>query len=455
MNLMQLVLKQMRQRALGTWLTLLSVVLGVGLGVSILILRREARQLFGQSEYGYDVLVGNKRSPLQLVLNTVYQIDRSPGNIPYSLYDTMMQNPQYRRMIKIAVPFAVGDSYQNHRIVATLPKMFGIDEKGDPLPAEKCMEYRPARRYELSEGRVFHPEKFEALIGADIQRLTGLKPGDKFQATHGLPEPNQTPDIHEQQWTVVGVLKPTQTASDRVLFIPLTSFYTIAEHDVGLIAQEQIRKPAPDSSSEKKDDSEAAHYAMRPGGTIDLKLPREVWGLSGIMVKSRSGPMAMSLLYQVNNGNEASAVNPATTMREFFDLFLKGPTLLLLAIALLVTVVAAVGILVSIYNSVSARNREIAILRALGATRRRVLLLICTEAGLIGLLGGLGGMLAGHLLAAAGSEYFNAFIGERINWVATDRYEWYYLCGVVLIALLAGLVPALKAYRTPVAANLV
>ena len=58
MNLFQLISKQMRQRSLSTWLTLLSVLLGVGLATSILMLRREGRSLFGQSDYGADVVVG-------------------------------------------------------------------------------------------------------------------------------------------------------------------------------------------------------------------------------------------------------------------------------------------------------------------------------------------------------------------------------------------------------------
>lgn len=452
MNLMQLVLKQMRQRALGTWLTLLSVVLGVSLGISILILRRESGSLFGQTDYGYDVLIGNKRSPLQLVLNTVYHIDRSPGNIPYSLYENMMRNPAYRPAVKIAVPFAVGDSYKNHRIVATLPKLFGVDEKGQPLPAEKILNYRPGRNYELAAGNVFNPEKFEAVLGAEVPQRTGLKLGDMFQATHGLPEPGAIPDIHEQKWTVVGILKPTQTASDRALFISLTSFYTIAEHDAGMIAQAALRKSQ--GAEEKPDENIAANtkpFELRADGSIDLKLPREVWSLSGIMVKSRSAPMAMSLLYTINNGNEAAAVNPATVMREFCEQFLKGPTLVLLVISMLVTGVAAIGILVGIYNSVTARMREIAIFRALGATRRTVFCLICMESGMIGLAGGVLGLVAGHFLAAVGSVYFNAFIGESIDWSGSDRYEWYYVLGVVAIALIAGILPAVKAYQSPVA----
>src|SRR5678815_168600 len=111
MNVFQLVLKQMRQRSLSTWLTLTSVTLGVALAVAIMILRREAQSVFGQTDYGYDVLVGPKASPLQLVLNTAYHIDKSPGVVPYSMYETI-RGEEYRRMVRLAVPFAVGDSYK-------------------------------------------------------------------------------------------------------------------------------------------------------------------------------------------------------------------------------------------------------------------------------------------------------------------------------------------------------
>src|SRR3954470_21640721 len=137
MNLFQLVLKQMRQRALSSWLTMLSVLLGVALAIAIVILRRESAGLFGQKDFGYDVIVGAKGSPLQLTLNTVYQIDRSPGNIPYSLYEQMLRNPLYRADVRIAVPTAVGDSNKGRRIVGTLPKAFGFDDDGKPLPEDR------------------------------------------------------------------------------------------------------------------------------------------------------------------------------------------------------------------------------------------------------------------------------------------------------------------------------
>src|SRR2546430_747559 len=134
MNLLQLVFKQMRQRALSTWLTMLAVLLGVALAVAIMITMRGSEAIFGQNDFGYDVIV------------------------------------------------------------------------------------------------------------SEIPRLTGLKMGEEFQATHGLPQPGEQPDIHKPQWKVVGILRPTHTASDGIVYIPLTSFYCIAEHDVGLVAQEAIRE---------------------------------------------------------------------------------------------------------------------------------------------------------------------------------------------------------------------
>lgn len=600
MNLFQLVFKQMRQRSLGTWLTTLSVLLGVALAVSIFLMRQAGAALFGQTEYGYDVLVGVGRgSPLQLTLNTVYHIDKSPGNVPYWVYETLnTQNRpprgskefNFNSHVKTAVPIAVGDTYKGRPIIGAPPKMFvslrdlhesiddtrgkvsvllgdvqngaGADavagfasrateiqgsvdsirkalkktaqettpliEQVDPLAPpnpddarwrygrpitfraddavnesaalvaalsakdaglaakhDKALlddldaiyksvgaengplEYIPDRSYELADGRLFHAWKFEAVIGSEVAQNAGLKIGSSFQATHGNPLPSEIPDIHKEVWTVVGVLKPTHTSADRGVYIPLVTFYTIAEHEVGEGAHSDVRSGLTPKAA-APDDDDVPKYKKVFGDELDPDLPHvqeyvnvdaptRNWEVSAILVKSRGGVAGDNLMYFIQNGGlkeDVQAVNPARVMREFFDTFFAGSTTILLVIAALVSVVAAIGILVSIYNSVSARNREIAILRALGATRQRVLTLICVEAVFIGLIGGLLGLVVGHLLGGVGSTIMSRRLGQGFDWVASDAWEWIYLAGVVLIALAAGLVPATKAYRTPVATNL-
>ena len=589
MGTIRLVLKQMRQRALGTWLTLLSVLLGVALAIAILLLRDAGQALFGQTEYGYDVIVGiGKGSPLQLVINTVYHIDKSPGNVPYWVYEQLNTQTReargskqfdFHRHVKLAVPIAVGDTYAGRPIVGTPPKMFisldplrkqlsdiletqnqllaatrdskqelpiapqgvliaqvesakqqviqtgrevvplldvrmpeGAQPKwkyGDPV-SPKCdaaaaemrsaiesmragnrteaaahqdtaykliddvlasvnanagpLEYRPDKTYQLAEGRFFHAWKFEAVIGSEVAQKTDLRLGSQFHATHGSPQQGVTPDVHPELWKVVGVLKPTHTSADRCVFIPLLSFYSIAEHGRGLEAHEKTRQGQAASGSE----DETPKYELAYGDQLlpdlphtkdflSLYEPSSKWEVSAILVESRGGVTGQNLIYFIANGGipDVQAVNPAQVMQEFFQIFLAPSAQLLLLISLLVSIVAGVGILVSIYNSVAARTREIAILRALGATRGRILTLICTEAVLIGLVGSLLGIVVGHAIGGVASRVMEQRMGQGFNWYTPRPDEWVYCAIVVGIALLAGLVPAMKAYRTPVATNLV
>ena len=463
MSFFQLVIKQMRQRALSTWLTLLSVMLGVGLAVSIMIFRREGQQLFGQSDYGYDLIIGAKGSKLQLVLNTVYHLDVSPGNMPYGMYQEVLG--QRDALVVNALPMAVGDEYNGYRVVATLPQVFPTDDQGKAIEASQVFQYRLGRQFEMGAGRAFHPLKFEAVVGSEVARNAGLGIGSVFKAQHGAADARRQGDIHDEKWTVTGILKPTQTAQDRVIFISLVSYYAIGEHEKALVEMSQLERGRPlgqtqpstrPATGEAHEGEEHEHhaYSLNPDGTIRLNLPQSQWKIAAILVRTAGGHDNAVLAWQINNRPEAMAASPAVVMREFYDTFLRASTLLLLVVSLLVTVVAAVSILVSIYNAVSARLRENAILRALGATRRMVLQLICIEAGLVGLAGGLAGLVLGHLLGAAGSLLIARLINQSIDWLATDPTEWLYLMVVVILAAAAGLVPAMKAYRTPVATYL-
>jgi putative ABC transport system permease protein len=223
--------------------------------------------------------------------------------------------------------------------------------------------------------------------------------------------------------------------------------------DVDELMKSAAMQPAPEKADEGEDPDA---YHLNEHGDIVPDLPPEEWEISAVLVQSRGGFQAQQLMYNFKViDDRATAVNPASTMREFFRTFLSGSTEILLLIAAFVSVVAAASIMTTIYNSVSARLREIAILRALGATRTKILTLICTEAVVVGLVGGLIGFVVGHLLSAAGSVYLEATMGETINWLSVGAEEWGYLALVVVMAFLAGLVPAMKAYRTPVATNLV
>ena len=73
------------------------------------------------------------------------------------------------------------------------------------------------------------------------------------------------------------------------------------------------------------------------------------------------------------------AAFPAAEIRKLFDI-VGNIDRLLLAQAILILIVAGVAIAVSIYNSMSERRREIAILRALGARRATIFSIVLLEA---------------------------------------------------------------------------
>ena len=74
MNLWVIAIKSVRQRALASVLTSLSVALGVMLMVVVLVANGMVERMFVQTATGYDLIVGPKGSQLELVLTSIYRI---------------------------------------------------------------------------------------------------------------------------------------------------------------------------------------------------------------------------------------------------------------------------------------------------------------------------------------------------------------------------------------------
>ena len=91
--------------------------------------------------------------------------------------------------------------------------------------------------------------------------------------------------------------------------------------------------------------------------------------------------------------------------------------LLLLALTGLICLVSGVSILVSIYNSMSDRRHEIAVMRRLGANRATVMTIILLESILLSLGGCVLGWLAGYALNWLAAPRIEAQTGVLFGWV--------------------------------------
>lgn len=113
-----------------------------------------------------------------------------------------------------------------------------------------------------------------------------------------------------------------------------------------------------------------------------------------------------------------------------------------------VVLVGILGMLVSIYTSLDARRREMAILRALGAGPRRIVSLLVLEAGLLATFGALLGVAFVYGGLAGLQPWLEGRFGLQIPIRVLDQVQMMYVGAVVVLGFVAGLVPAFKAYRT-------
>src|SRR5258708_2609865 len=159
MTLLTIAAKSIRQRWLASSLTALSIALGVALMVAVLVINGVVTRMFNQNATGFDMILGAKGSPMQLVLNTIYFLDRPIENLPYKYYLEIKK----KGWVAHAIPFALGDTTEDgrFRIVGTIPEYFDI-------------EYVPGKKFELQDGK-FLSGTFDAVVGARVARAYGWK----------------------------------------------------------------------------------------------------------------------------------------------------------------------------------------------------------------------------------------------------------------------------------------
>ena len=158
-----------------------------------------------------------------------------------------------------------------------------------------------------------------------------------------------------------------------------------------------------------KDDDHDEDHEHEHHGPIPDKLKRVTAVL--VCVDQTRPLLAMRVARQINNSAEAQAALPGRVIEDLFQGLVGNIQLVLLLFAIMIVIVAGIGIMVSIYNSMSDRRHEIAIMRALGASRVTVMLVILVESIMLSLGGGFLGLALGHGVI----ELFSPIIAEQIG----------------------------------------
>lgn len=388
----------LRARLLITILIVVSIALGVGLATLVLTLARRTTETLSSETARWDIIVGAKGSPLQLVLNGLYYLDAPTGNINVDLWKQLRDDPAVATLI----PLNMGDNYFGWPIVGTVPEFFAT------------------RHAPLAQGKLFS-KPFELVAGAEVTARQHLHLGQQVIGAHGW---SRSDDLHPKfPYTVVGILKPSGSSSDRAVYTDYHSSWIVHAH--------------PDAD-------EAPVPGHDPTHEVTM-----------LLVRLHQPGARFQLTQAINTREMAQAVIPVNEISRLQMMFIDPLRKVLLIVAYLVVVVSSLSVLISLYMSIHQRQRDIAVLRSLGATATDVFRLVTVEAAVLSGLGVLAGWFIGRVLLYAGSLWCQAHYGISLAGVAIQPAEVTMVVSIWALGILSGVLPAAIAYRLPVADILV
>jgi putative ABC transport system permease protein len=403
MNLFLLVWNYLKARPLNTVLNALLLALGVAVIVVLLLFTRQLQDKIASNARGIDLVVGAKGSPLQIILCNIFHIDFPTGNIRLAEAEKLARH----RLVKTAIPLALGDSYEGYRIIGC-PK-----------------SYPDLYQAELAQGK-WYGSDFEAVIGATVARVRSLKPGDKFTSAHGLGSGGHAHEEHH--FTITGILKPSGTVIDNLIFTSIESVWKVHELPVEAV----------DTTYQR---SSLLVPSVAAGDTT-----KEI---TSLLIQYRSPMGAVQLPRQINQQTSMQAASPAFETARLFSIMGVGIDVLT-AMAGVLIFISGLSIFIALYNSLKERRYDLAIMRTMGATRYRLVVTILLEGVALTLAGTITGLLTGHgvvgLVAASVEEIQKAGISGLVFY----NTEWIILAGSLLLGVLCALVPSVQAYHTDI-----
>ena len=412
MIVLRLAWQSLANRRLTALLTILAIAFSVMLLLGVEKVRTGARQSFADTISGTDLIVGARSGALNLLLYSVFRIGNATNNITWTTFQEIAKAPD----IDWIVPISLGDSHYGFRVMGTTPDYF--------------QRYRYRRTHELAfaAGKPFG-DLFDAVIGADVAAQLGYHVGDKIVVAHGLGSTGFV-EHDDKPFQVSGILAKTGTPVDRTVHVSLEAIEAIH-----VDWQSGARIPGQSVSADEVRKMNLKPQAIT-AALVGLKSKLAVFRLQRAINEYHAEPL--------------SAILPGSTLQELWGLVGTAETALA-AVSAMVVATALLGMVTMILTTLNERRREMAILRSVGARPATILGLLTAEAALLILLGVLLGiaLLYGALLGL--QPYIDRAYGLYIALEPLKRSEWISLLGIVLAGILAGLLPAFRAYRLSLA----
>jgi putative ABC transport system permease protein len=412
--------------------------LGVALIATVLVIHGVLDNSFKRSAQGYDYIIAGKGSPIDVVLSTVFYLRPPVGGVS-DVYLQKFQRGEYRHLVDEVIPLTIGHHFRGATLVGTSPVFF-----------EK-LRFRGDQHYKCADGKFFKSsDLYSAVVGSQARKKTGLKIGEQFRPENvaNVGDTVDEDDHDHELFTVVGIMEPTGTPNDNVIFVNIDGFYDM--HHI-------------------EDDKNGEHTHSKSYSAFLLFIARNTIKPENITVDPNSPNFNPSAAMEeraymsisatelpaiLDETPDIQAVSPVNEIATLLENVVGNVQMVLLFLAVLVVIVAGIGMMVSIYNSMSERKQEIAIMRALGARRFTVMAIILLESILLSIGGGILGLILGHTLVGSISPWISQYTGIIVHAWDFKLNECFLIPGLVLLASIVGFLPAAVAYKQDVATSL-
>jgi putative ABC transport system permease protein len=408
----RLALQSLRNRSLTAVLTVLAIAVSVMLLLGVEKVRIGARQSFADTISNTDLIVGARSGAIQLLLYSVFRIGNATNNVTWKSYQDIAKRPE----VAWTVPLSLGDSHRGFRVLGTTADYFNR------------YTYRRDKRLAFAAGGPFS-DLFDVVIGSDVADTLGYKVGDRIVVAHGLGSIAFV-EHADKPFRVSGILAKTGTPVDKTLHVSLEAIEAIH-------VDWQNGMPVAGQSISADD--------VR-------KMTLEPKAITAALVGLKSKLATFKLQRMINEYPEEplSAIIPGAALQELWGLVGTAETALS-AVSAMVVATALLGMVTTILTTLNERRREMAILRSVGARPTTVLGLLTTEATLLTLAGVLLGTALLYVSLALLQPVIDRAYGIRIDLDPPTAREMGMLAAIVVAGFLAGLIPAVRAYRMSVA----
>lgn len=392
----RLAVRNLKRRGLRSWLTMLGIFIGIAAVVSLVALGQGLRE----GITGQFANIGSDRITIQATGTGL----GPPGSTAVKkLTESDLEEVQQTRGIKVATS----------RLLRSTP-----------------IEFNDNLRFGFVASMPEDPDERRLVvdsIGIEIEEGRLLRPNDRFKVVLGYNYFEN--NLFEKQIQIGSKILVNGVEMQVVGFT--TRFSNPQFNDLVLMNEDAMRE------------------ALKIFNEVDL-IVAQVDNVDDMDQVRADLEKTLRKERDVEVGKEDFSVETPEQLLETFDVILNIVQSIIVGIAAISLIVGGVGIANTMFTSVLERRKEIGILKAVGARNSSILLLFMLEAGLLGFVGGIIGIVLGISLALGAAWIGTQLFGPGL---LSASFNPLWILGALIfsfvVGVLSGAIPARQASLIP------